>query len=337
MTQPEIAPHPGPVLAAAVRGLARGASLDTALAALLHDAAVDAGADIAALFVRTADGDALQLAAAHGLSPDARTGLEAEVAGDPGHAIATAADDARPVVGRLEARPGGTTTWADLPLVVSHDGIDAVIGILSVGWTGERAIDDGMRAALDAAADLAALALDRERLASLAHERADWMARMATADPLTGLANRRTLDRVLELEIARAGRQGSDVSVAVLDVDGFRAMNERAGAAAGDAVLRAVAAVVAEQVRLVDTVARIGGDEFALVAPGSGGVIVADRVLRAVEALGPVHGIAVTVSAGIARFPADGTSADELLGAALTALDGARSTGHGAIAEVGAG
>jgi GGDEF domain-containing protein len=87
----------------------------------------------------------------------------------------------------------------------------------------------------------------------------------------------------------------------------------------------------------VDTVARIGGDEFVVVAPGSGGVVVADRILRALDALGPVGGRAVTVSAGIARFPADGTSADELLESALGALDGARTSGAGVIAEVRAG
>ena len=67
-----------------------------------------------------------------------------------------------------------------------------------------------------------------------AAEQEDWQERLAHLDPLTGLANRRTLDRVLELEIARAGRQQSDVSVAVFDVDGFRAVNEREGAAAGE-------------------------------------------------------------------------------------------------------
>jgi diguanylate cyclase (GGDEF)-like protein len=190
---------------------------------------------------------------------------------------------------------------------------------------------------LDAVVDLVAVAVDHAAAAAGAVERTDWQDRLSQLDPLTGLANRRTLDRVLELEIARAGRQPGDISVAVFDVDGFRAVNERDGADAGDAVLRAVAAVIAEQVRLVDTVARIGGDEFVVVAPGSGGVAVADRILRAIEAMGPVLGSAVTVSAGIARFPADGTSADELLRSALGALEGARASGQGAIAEVRAG
>ena len=75
--------------------------------------------------------------------------------------------------------------------------------------------------------------------------------------------------------MARAQRQGSEVSVAMFDVDGFTALNEASGSRAGDQVLRQVAAVLAETVRLVDTVARTGGDEFVVVAPGSAGVTVA--------------------------------------------------------------
>ena len=113
---------------------------------------------------------------------------------------------------------------------------------------------------------------------------------MAHTDPLTGLANERTVGRILELELARAGRQGSEVSLAMFDVDDFRATNREGGNEAGDDVLRRVAAVLAESVRLVDTVGRIGGDEFVLVAPGSAGMTVAQRVLDGIAALPPVGG-----------------------------------------------
>jgi len=338
VTQPDLPAEPGTVPAAAARALARGADSDAALEALLRDTATVTGAQLAAIFLRGGDGDTLQLVASHGFPPPAREPFAAEVAGDPDHPIAAAAREATEVLGRVGTRPdGGTMTGADLPLVVARDGIEEVLGVLSFGWPGEHVIDDRERAVLRLAADLAALAIDRERLASLASERADWMARISTADPLTGLTNRRTLDRVLELEIERAKRQQTDVSIAVFDVDGFRTLNEEHGAATGDAVLRAIAAILAEQVRLVDTVARIGGDEFVVVAPGSGGVVVADRILRAVEALGPVRDVPVTLSAGIARFPSDGTSAGELLAAALGALGGAREAGRGAVAEVRTG
>ena len=155
---------------------------------------------------------------------------------------------------------------------------------------------------IEALASLAALAADRARLASNAAERSEWFERMAATDPLTGIANERTVARVLELELARAGRQGGEVSLALFDVDDFRAANATDGRAADD-ILRRVAAVLAESVRFVDTVGRIGGDEFVLVAPGSAGVIVAKRVQDGIAALPGVAGRGVSVSAGVARFP----------------------------------
>ena len=135
-----------------------------------------------------------------------------------------------------------------------------------------------------------AVAVDRARLGSTAAERSEWFERMAHTDLLTGLANERTIGRILELELARAGRQGSEVSLAMFDVDDFRETNDDGGSEAGDDVLRQVAAVLAESVRLVDTVGRIGGDEFVLVAPGSAGAIVAQRVIDGIAALPPIGG-----------------------------------------------
>ena len=154
---------------------------------------------------------------------------------------------------------------------------------------------------------------------------------MAHTDPLTGLANERTVGRILELELARAGRQGSEVSLAMFDIDDFRATNRDGGSETGDDVLRRVAAVLAESVRLVDTVGRIGGDEFVLVAPGSAGAVVAQRVLDGIAALPPVGGRVVSVSAGVARFPADGTDAQALIGAATEGLARAREAGRGSV------
>jgi diguanylate cyclase (GGDEF)-like protein len=156
---------------------------------------------------------------------------------------------------------------------------------------------------------------------------------MAHTDPLTGLANERTVGRVLELELARAARQGSEVSFAMFDVDDFRAMNQEGGHEAGDDVLRRVATVLAESVRLVDTVGRIGGDEFVLVAPGSAGAMVARRILDGIAALPAVGGRQITVSAGVARFPVDGTDAAALIAAATDGLTRARAEGRGSVAS----
>ena len=156
---------------------------------------------------------------------------------------------------------------------------------------------------------------------------------MAHTDPLTGLANERTVSRILELELARAARQGSEVSLAMFDIDDFRATNASEGNEVGDDILRQVAAVLAEAVRLVDTVGRIGGDEFVLVAPGSAGTLVARRVLDGIAALPALAGRTVSVSAGVALFPGDGVDSASLIEAATQALDRARNAGKGSVAE----
>ena len=154
--------------------------------------------------------------------------------------------------------------------------------MLAVSRAGAWAVGESERTLLAAFADLIAITVDRARLTAMASERAEWAERVSHTDALTGLANARTLSRVLELEVARAGRQGTDLSVVLFDVDGLAAANDAGGAAVGDDILREVAAVLAETVRLVDTVSRWGGDEFLLVAPGPAGMIVAQRVLDAV-------------------------------------------------------
>ena len=203
--------------------------------------------------------------------------------------------------------------------------------MLTIGRAGDAEPDDDERTTLGALAALIAVAVDRARLGSMIAERSEWFERMAHTDPLTGLANERTFGRILELELARAGRQGGEVSLALFDVDDLTAINETVGHSAGDDVLRAVAAVLAESVRLVDTVARIGGDEFVLVAPGSAGVTVAQRVLDGIAALPPVEGRSISVSAGVARFPVDGGTAEDLRAAADAALGDARSAGRGTL------
>ena len=163
---------------------------------------------------------------------------------------------------------------------------------------------------------------------------ADWIGRLANTDPLTGLANRVTFERMLELEIARATRQETQLSVLLFDVDGFAQINERAGAEMADDVLRFVAATLAGQVRLVDTVARFGPDEFAMIAPGGGGEIAGRRIGNAMNAL-EAGGAPVTVGVGVVVFPQDGATSEELLSGATAALSEAKRRGRGAIVARG--
>ena len=313
------------VLATATATVARGRSLDEALEALVRTASAALRADAATVLVQDPDRAELRATIGVGIDEAGLAELNAAVA-RPGHPIAAAITAGQPAFDIPAA--DGSGVHAYLPLVVVHDGIELALGALAFAWRAPSALDENDRHLAAALADLTAVALDRGRLAAHSAERSEWLERMAHVDPLTGLANARTFGRVLELELARAGRQGGEVSVALFDVDGFREANATRGTGAGDDILRQVAAVLAESVRLVDTVARSGGDEFVVVAPGTAGPTVAQRVIDGVAALPDVAGWPVRVSAGVARFPADGASADELLAAARRALDADRGGGR---------
>ncbi len=333
MTEPaEAAAGPLTVLSAGAAALARSTELDGALSLIVEAGAAATGAAIAALFSDDPDRSRLELLLTIGMSDDEGAGFESMVAEDPAHPIHKAALDRTGSLGRTWVSPAGASvTFADLPLVVASGDAEACVGVLSYGWEGEHEVSASEETLLVAVADLAAAAVASFRTSSMATERAEWFERVAHTDPLTGLSNGRTLGRVLELEVARAQRQGSEVSVAMFDVDGFTALNEASGSRAGDQVLRQVAAVLAETVRLVDTVARTGGDEFVVVAPGSAGVTVARRVLEGIGKLEAIEGHPVSISAGIARFPQDGPDAEALLAAARAAL--ASAGGNATIAE----
>jgi diguanylate cyclase (GGDEF)-like protein len=96
---------------------------------------------------------------------------------------------------------------------------------------------------------------------------------------------------------------------------------------AGDDALRRVAQILSESVRLMDTVARFGNEQFILVAPGPDGLVVAERLVRGIGKLSPVDGQPISVSAGIAGFPLDGRTPEELLAVAEKAMHAARQAG----------
>lgn len=326
---------PRACLPAAIEAIAAAEDLDTALEALLAVADDALHPAMAAIFISDPDRAGLQLVASHGMDEEATARLAAEVA-DPSHPFTAAAMGRIATFDREASLPsGGSFVGAYLPLVVSSGGVEVTLGSFGMGWPAPHDLDAAARDTIEALASLAAVSMDRARLTSTAAERSEWFERMAHTDPLTGLANERTVARILELEIARAARQGSELSLALFDVDDFQSTNRESGPEAGDDVLRRVAAVLAESVRLVDTVGRIGGDEFVLVAPGSAGATVARRVIDGIAVLPAVAGKQISVSAGVARFPTDGGDAETLIAAATAALVLAQGAGPGFVAETG--
>ena len=302
---------------------ARADDLDAALTGVLDAGVAALGASSGVILLADPDRAGLQLVASIGLASD-----DAAV-------LASAAQDPRDPHAEVSASRAARFDRASayVPLVISSGGVETSLGTLGLTWSQPRDLTEPDQTVVSALGSLAALATDRARHASSAAERSEWFERMAHTDPLTGLANERTVGRVLELELARAGRQGSEVSLALFDIDDFRSANASDGHEVGDDILRRVAAVLAESVRLVDTVGRIGGDEFVLVAPGSAGAVVARRVQDGIAALPAVAGRAVSVSAGVATFPADGADAGSLIEAATAALSRAKDTGAGSVAS----
>lgn len=139
------------------------------------------------------------------------------------------------------------------------------------------------------------------------------MEHAAFSDPLTGAANRRLLMSVADHEIARHMRAGERLTVVMLDLDGFKQLNDRYGHAAGDQMLRAVAARLSRSLRTQDTVARLGGDEFCVIAPQTGNPRpLAEKIASAVAAASGGNQ-ALRTSVGVAVFPEDGTTIELLL------------------------
>ncbi|HSV54587.1 MAG TPA: sensor domain-containing diguanylate cyclase [Burkholderiaceae bacterium] len=161
------------------------------------------------------------------------------------------------------------------------------------------------------------------------------MQRLASEDGLTGLMNRRALIEALQREVERSRRMGSDLSVVMIDLDHFKAINDRHGHAMGDAVLRGVGSTLRSGIRAVDIAGRYGGEELCLVLPethAAGAVTVAES-LRVAIAAQPyedvLHSVNVTASFGVAAFSKDGrNSAEQLLRAADEALYRAKTGGR---------
>ncbi len=164
----------------------------------------------------------------------------------------------------------------------------------------------------------------------LAHRRLSWLAHN---DPLTGLMNRTQFRERLHSGLQSAQGERSALAVLVLDLDGFKQVNDSRGHAAGDLLLQAVADRLRSVVRRQDAVARLGGDEFALMVPGVRGQDdlgpMLDRLFAALTPAPRVqeHPVPLRVSVGVAIAPGDGTDVDLLLQHADAAMYTAKQAG----------
>jgi len=156
---------------------------------------------------------------------------------------------------------------------------------------------------------------------------------MATTDKLTGLANRQAFDILLNQAMREARRSGAPLSVLLADIDGFKAINDKYGHLAGDAVIRQVAETIHGCLRESDILCRWGGEEYLAALRGCGqeqALLLAEKVCDRVRALRPNvdgEGLSLSISAGVATLlPDDGP--DNLLGRADTALYAAKGSGR---------
>lgn len=178
-----------------------------------------------------------------------------------------------------------------------------------------------------------ALAVSEQRLSTISslHEQ---LREQALCDPLTGLYNRRFLDEFFGRELARASREHKPLSLALIDLDHFKKLNDEHGHLVGDDVLKALATNLRNSIRSADAAFRIGGEEFLLALPGADLVEATKRLniickqLAATPLLTRSGLRSVTLSAGIACWPAQGQSLDELLNVADAALYEAKRAGR---------
>jgi diguanylate cyclase (GGDEF)-like protein len=271
------------------------------------------GADAGRASVRRAAGEPLEQVAAAGS------------ANGVGSAIRAAEHEVVESGHQVELTLDGVTALA-YPLREEQGGGIVVSGVVSVARDGRR-FATAERELFHYLAGQAAVSLDNVGL----HETVE---RQAVTDELTGLANRRRFEETLESEVERFRRFGQPLALVLLDIDNFKIVNDTHGHQQGDVVLREVARVLRESSREVDEPARYGGEELAVVLPGTdleGAVNLAERVRRGIEALevrvgtnGPLR---VTASLGVATLPGSGYDARSLVEAADDALYRAKRLG----------
>jgi diguanylate cyclase (GGDEF)-like protein len=316
-------------LTRAVKTLNESLDLSTLLGRICQEATVVIEADSAAIYSGSLE-EGLTVRAAYGLPPEV---LDWEMPEGGGLAGKVLLEDA-PLL--AEDYAAVAELPADSPFASIRSSVAAPIhwggelrGVISVGYRRRFAVDESHLQTLAAFAELAAVAFQN----ASAHA---GLARAARTDALTGCLNHAALYDGLGREIERAERGGGALSLVILDLDDFKAVNDQHGHLIGDEVLRRVGHALRSTTRPYDLAARYGGDEFALVAVDADEAQTAEIAARALErltaALGDLDVASGGATAGVAEWSA-GSTASELIARADRALlhakrEGARGRVH---------
>ena len=219
----------------------------------------------------------------------------------------------------------GLAGWWFAP-IPSDDGLPPGV-VIAVGNADTAGQSEAVAESIRTASRLAGIAVKHRRLAAQVMHRSHH-------DALTALPNRVLFDDRLEQAVARAARRGESVGLLLMNLDRFRVINDTLGPHVGDAVLQQVAARWREVCRQADTLARTGGDEFALISPDLSDkrdvARVAGRMLEALAEpiLAGGQSLYVSASIGVAIFPEDGKDAGALQQSADAALARSKATGR---------
>lgn len=272
------------------------------------------------------------------------------VVGDPSPALLKVLDraeqealSARPVADSVAATAGASVSDAHALAAsltrISDDSLEIpaaldvrAAGVVAIARVGEP-FTDSERELFNYLASRAAVSFENASLHRTIQEQ-------AITDPLTGLSNRRHFEEILAAETARARRLVHPLGLVMIDIDGFKELNDQYGHQVGDMALVAIGKLLGEQAREIDQMARFGGDEFVAVLPETdlaGAQTLAERVRKAIEAL-TIYApdevlLSITSSLGVASLPESAADGEGLIAAADLALYEAKRGGKNRVSR----
>ncbi|MFC1991399.1 diguanylate cyclase [Chloroflexota bacterium] len=218
----------------------------------------------------------------------------------------------------------------EIELLVPVISRDRLIGILILGEkTSDKYLPEDYKL-MEEILDQVAVSLEKEYLREQLSQLYTEVEEKARIDGLTGLLNRRSLDETISTEIHRYSRYGGIFSLIIFDVDSLKAINDNQGHQAGDELLKQIGSVSKKVIRTSDQAFRYGGDEFAILLPNTSidaANRVAERIRKQIASMTIANDTSVSVSLGLASWPANGIGADEIIAAADAALYQAKRSG----------